>query len=81
LNWTRVCQQADNGFVADIIGLDYQILHLFTGKAWQYHLPHLGWINSCYGAVGDIALSMQPVAECPDGSIIGVLAVRTGPGG
>jgi len=41
----------------------------------QYYPGHLRRVNPSDGVVLDIALPVEPVAESPDGAVVGVLAV------
>ena len=50
---------------------------MFRRQARQYHPGHLGRVDSGNRVLLDVALPGQPVAECPDRSVIPVLAVVT----
>ena len=55
-----------------------EILHLLRGKARQYYLLHPGRVYPRDGVIGDVSLSVEPVAEAPDGAVVGVPAVGAG---
>ena len=43
----------------------------------QYYSGHLRRVNPGDGVILDVALPIQPVAESPNGAVVGILAVLT----
>ena len=75
--YPTIRKQTDDALVPDIICLLNQILHLLMRQTRQYYPGHLRRVNLGDGVVLDIALPVQPVAEGPNGAVIGILTVLT----
>jgi len=76
--YLAVSKQTDDALIPDIICLLTEIRYLLTGQTRQYYPGHLRRVNFGDGVVLDIALSVEPVTEGPDGAVVGVLAISTG---
>ena len=75
--YPTVRKQTDDALVPYALRLLNQIRYLLTRQTRQYYPGHLRRVNFGDGVVLDIALSVEPVAESPNGTVVGVLTVLT----
>ena len=73
--YPTIRKQTDDALVPNVVRLFNEILYLLTVQAGQYYPGHLRRINLGDGVVLDIALPVQPVAESPNGAVVGILTV------
>jgi len=52
-----------------------QVFYLLRSEAGQYYLGHPGRLNLSNWVFLNIALPVKQVAECPNGSIVGILSI------
>ncbi len=76
--YPTIRKQADDALIPNVICLLNEIRYLLMRQTRQYYLGHLRRVNLGNGIVLDIVLSVEPVAESPNGAVVGILTVLTG---
>ena len=73
--YPAIRKQTDDALIPNVVRLFNEICYLLTRQTGQYYPGHLRRVNPGDGVILDVALPVQPVAESPDGSIVGIFTI------
>ena len=72
---SAVSKQADDTLIPNVVYSLDEIIHLLVRQAWQYYLGHLWRINSRDWIFLNVVLTIEPIAESSNSSVVSIFAV------